>query len=310
MKDLVSVIIPTYKRSDKIERAIKSVVNQTYNNLEIIVVDDNANNLEEREKTRKIVQKYNNINLIENQTNLGGAISRNVGIENSNGDYVAFLDDDDEYLCTKIEKQIKLLKDKLKQNKNVGLIYCYKNIIDNNGKIKGKGEVNYEGNCLFEHMSKFIETTSTWLCTKEALYDSGLFENVKAHQDNTFLIKLLAKGYEVYRVPEELINFYEHDGEGITKINKKYIEYTKYLIEFKKKYYYLLTKEQIEKINYNDSIWLMSMYRVNKMPKEYCKELKKIIVSNRIRKQTIVSIFMLISFCPIIRNIIKFVKRK
>ncbi len=57
MNDLVSVIITTYKRSNKIEDAILSVLNQTYKNIEIIVVDDNANNLEERNKTEKIVKK-------------------------------------------------------------------------------------------------------------------------------------------------------------------------------------------------------------------------------------------------------------
>ena len=80
MNDLVSVIITTYKRSNLIERAILSVLNQTYKNIEIIVVDDNANFPEERKKTETIVKKYSSIIYIANPKNLGGALSRNEGI--------------------------------------------------------------------------------------------------------------------------------------------------------------------------------------------------------------------------------------
>lgn len=215
--DLVTVIIPTYKRSDKIERAIKSVVNQTYENIEIIVVDDNAEFLEERNKTKKIVNKYENIRFIENKQNLGGALTRNVGIENAKGKYIAFLDDDDEFINEKIEKQMELMKEKEKEGKKVGMIYCYKNLVRIDGKTLFIGKINVEGKCLFEHMKQCIETTSTWLCPKDVLKQVGCFENVKAHQDNILLMKILANGYETYRVPEILLNFFMHNGSGITK---------------------------------------------------------------------------------------------
>ena len=287
MEELVSVVIPTYKRSDKIERAIKSVINQTYKNLEIIVVDDNAKNKEEREKTRNIVKKYKNVKFIENKENLGGALTRNIGIENALGDYIAFLDDDDEYVNSKIEKQLKLLKEKVKENRKVGMIYCYKNILDNNGNIKYKGKVDFEGNCLFEHMEFCIETTSTWLCTKKALYDAGLFENVRAHQDNILLLKMLANDYEVYRVPEPLVNFYLHNGDGITNKNKNYIEYSKELIKYKRKYYYLLNSEEIEQIEYINHLMLINLYIQNNMKKECKEELKLMLRNNRFRKRNI-----------------------
>lgn len=287
MEDLVSVIIPTYKRSDKIERAIKSVINQTYKNIEIIVVDDNANYPEERRKTIEIVSKYKDVKFITNKENLGGALNRNVGIENSNGKYIAFLDDDDEFLEQKIEKQMKLMKEKESKNINVGMIYCYKNIIKTNGSLWFVGQVNKEGKCLFEHMKECVETTSTWLCKKEVLERVGLFENVKAHQDNILLMKILAYGYEIYRVPEALVNFYLHNGNGITKRNKNYIEYTKTLIEFKRKYYNLLSKKEIEEIEYVNSSMLLDLYKENGMLKEYREELKKMIFKHKPRKRTI-----------------------
>lgn len=285
--DLVTVIIPTYKRSDKIERAIKSAINQTYKNIEIIVIDDNANFPEEREKTKKIVSKYENIKFIENEENLGGALTRNVGIDNAQGKYIAFLDDDDEFISNKIERQMELMKQKEKDCIKVGMVYCYKNGINSEGKTIFTTKIDYEGNCLFQQMIDNIETTSTWICPKEVLIKVGKFENVKAHQDNILLTKILANGYEIYRVPEILLNLYLHDGNGITNRNKNYAKYTETMIEFKKKYMDLLNDEQKEIIKYTNSVKLMNLYYENSMKKEYKEELKKVLKNNKFRKNTI-----------------------
>lgn len=285
--DLVSVVIPTYKRSDKIERAIKSAINQTYTNIEIIVVDDNAEFPEERKKTKDIVNKYQNVKLIENEHNLGGALTRNVGIDNAKGKYIAFLDDDDEFINTKVQKQMELLKQKENEGKKVGMIYCYKNGIDSNGNTAFLARIDFEGNCLFEQMIDNIETTSTWLCPKEVLINVGKFENVKAHQDNILLTKILAEGFEIYRVPEMLLNLYLHGGNGITNRNKAYTKYTETMIKFKEQYFNLLSEEQREIVKYQNSNKLMNLYFENKMKKEYREELKKVLKNNKFRKHTI-----------------------
>ena len=90
--ELISVVIPTYKRNDTLVRAIESVYNQTYSNIEIIVVDDNANFPEVRQRNREILSEYKKVILVENSVNLGGGLSRNEGIKRSNGDYIAFLE--------------------------------------------------------------------------------------------------------------------------------------------------------------------------------------------------------------------------
>ena len=126
-EELVSSIIPTYKRTDTLKRAIDSVLNQTYSNIEIIVVDDNVNFPEVRKKVVEIIESYNknNISLVKNIRNLGGGLSRNEGIKIAKGEYIGFLDDDDEFFNTKIEKQYNLIKEKEKEGRKVGLIYCY-----------------------------------------------------------------------------------------------------------------------------------------------------------------------------------------
>ena len=101
---LVSVVIPTYRRGKYIAKAIDSVLSQTYNNLEIIIIDDNISNSIEREQTQKIIEDINDSRIlyIQNAKNLGGSLSRNVGIFKAKGEYITFLDDDDLYLPKKI----------------------------------------------------------------------------------------------------------------------------------------------------------------------------------------------------------------
>lgn len=285
--ELVSIIIPTYKRSNMIENAIKSVLNQTYKNIEIIVIDDNANNPLEREKTSNIIKKYEGIKYIQNKNNLGGALTRNEGIINSNGKYIAFLDDDDIFYPTKIEKQMSLIKELEKKGKKIGMIYCDKTKYDKDNNHKKSPKINLKGNILLEHMLNKMETTSTWLCPKEVLLNVGMFENVKAHQDNILLMKILGNGYSIDKVKEYLVDFYIHNGDGITKLNKEYIEYTKTLFEYKKLYYDKLTKDEIEKVEYCNSSMLIRMYKNLNMKKEYCEEMKKVLKNNKFRIHTI-----------------------
>ncbi len=287
MEDLVSIIIPTYNRSNMIEKAIQSCIDQDYSTIEIIVVDDNANNIDERMKTKQIVDKYYNVKLLQNETNLGGALTRNKGIEASNGKYVAFLDDDDYFTEDKISKQMKLMKKLEKQNVKVGMIYCYKYTYDKKNNIGKSRKIDVEGCCLYEHMLNIMETTSTWLCPKDVLIKVGMFENVKAHQDNILLMKILANGYSIYRVPERLLYFYLHNGDGITSQNRAYIDKTKVLIDYKKKYYKLLTSKQIENVEYKNSSMLLRLYRINKMKEEYYEEFSKVLKYNKFRFHTL-----------------------
>jgi glycosyltransferase involved in cell wall biosynthesis len=102
-KQLVSVIIPTYNRGDSLSRALQSAISQTYDNLEILVVDDGSN-----DGTADIVRSFTDprIRYIRHDCNLGPAAARNTGIRKSRGHYLSFLDSDDEWMKEKIEVQI------------------------------------------------------------------------------------------------------------------------------------------------------------------------------------------------------------
>ena len=135
----VSVVIPTYKRSHLIGRAIQSVLSQTYQNFEIVVIDDSPDN-----KTEKVVNSFNNkrIKYIHNKTEIKlknisyPAKARNQGVRESNQDskYIAFLDDDDEYFPLFLEKTIK----KLEEKKELAFVTTYAELRVQNGEILPK----------------------------------------------------------------------------------------------------------------------------------------------------------------------------
>src|SRR5690554_8001037 len=104
---LVSIIIPTYKQLDKLKRSIDSVLMQSYENIEIIVVDDNGYDSEYSSLVNTLMEEYINnkkVKYIKHKVNKNGSAARNTGIRHSNGDYIMFLDDDDMFVNDKIRK--------------------------------------------------------------------------------------------------------------------------------------------------------------------------------------------------------------
>ncbi len=109
MNETISVVIPSYNRATLIGRAIESVLQQTYSNIEIIVVDDAST-----DETESVVKRIKNdkLHYIKLKKNGGACKARNVGIRASKGEYIAFLDSDDIWNTDKLEKQMKILQEK------------------------------------------------------------------------------------------------------------------------------------------------------------------------------------------------------
>ncbi len=124
-KGLVSVVIPTYKRSTMLTRAIRSVVNQTYKNIEILVVDDNEPGDEYSIAAKDLINNlnYSQVRLVTQPKHINGAAARNAGIREAKGEYICFLDDDDLYMPNKIERQLEELS---KKSNEVGGVSCLK----------------------------------------------------------------------------------------------------------------------------------------------------------------------------------------
>ena len=105
----ISVIIPNYNRSELLKKAITSVLNQSYAVLEILVCDDGST-----DNSKEVIEQFNNqtIKWIDCGKNGRPAIPRNIGVKKAKGNYIAFLDNDDEWLPTKIEEQVKVIIEK------------------------------------------------------------------------------------------------------------------------------------------------------------------------------------------------------
>lgn len=116
-KPTVSVILPTYNRAHLVGRAIQSVLDQMYQDFEIIVVDDGSG-----DNTEEIINGFTDtrIRYVKHQKNKGGSAARNTGIKLAKGKYIAFQDSDDEWLPDKLEKQMKAFK---KASDEVGVVY-------------------------------------------------------------------------------------------------------------------------------------------------------------------------------------------
>ncbi len=241
----VSVVIPTYNRAGMLKRAIESVLRQSYKNFEIIVIDDNS-----RDKTKETMKSFNDdrIRYIKNKENLGGSAARNIGIKNAKHYYIAFLDDDDEWLPKKLEKQVKLLNF---LSKDFCGVYCGTARYKDGKQIKIQNPI-HEGD-IFEELlyENYIGSTSSVLVRKSALMEVGGFnEELPASQDLELYLRL-AKRYKFKAVKEVLLKYHLHESDQIKNNLSGYLQAKKYVYE---KYKDDITKDK--------RLWSVNLYQI------------------------------------------------
>lgn len=228
----VTAIITTHNRLDLLKRAIESVYVQTYKNLELIVVDDASTDGTE-DYCRTLPLRYIHIPKRESK---GGNYARNLGIKSAKGEYVAFLDDDDYWLPTKIEKQVALI-----ESKDCELVHCgrWLEIVGKEGEVTFKDRMPspFHYGDMHKKILLTVCTTVTTniLANRQALIDVGMFdENLRFWQDYELTIRMAQRKpfyfvYEplsVYRVDtrdkHRLTNKYEEWKEAVRYIHRKH----------------------------------------------------------------------------------------
>lgn len=262
---LVSVIIPTFQRPNYLERALTSVLKQTYPNLEIIIVDDNNEGDTYRKKTEELLKKYSgykNIKYLKHKNNLGVAEARNTGIKAATGKYICFLDDDDEYLPEKIYKQY--LKFKNSKYNKLGFVYCWAKEVYSDGGLQRLIRLNIKGRALAEHIIHGLCGPQFIFLSAEIFSEVGFFNKLIVGEDFDLILRILEKGYNVDLVSEILLVLHFHNKERLTN-SLKQINTINYFFKKKKAYFHLLKKKEILRLKHYYYISLAWVYLQNKM---------------------------------------------
>ncbi|MET0945567.1 MAG: glycosyltransferase family 2 protein [Flavobacterium sp.] len=246
----VSVIIPTYKRSGFLIRAIQSVYDQDYKDFEVIVIDDNGVGKDFQKNNLELLKKFSgnsNFSYYAMPQNGGACKARNKGAELSSSTVLMFLDDDDYYLPNKISRQIEVLQDPA-----IDACLCaMRRIDDNEHEIiskenfpRGKDLKSYilDGNCF-----------TTMIAIRKSVFDSlDGFSEISRFQDKYFMYKFYENNFKSFLLQEQLFVLSEHNDErvslgSITKVTEAYYQ----LFDFEKKHFNLFDKNEIKAIHGN-----------------------------------------------------------
>lgn len=219
MRELVTAIITTYKREpDIVERALKSILMQTYDNLEIFVVDDSPVDYVFRDEVAAMVNQYRDrgVFYIPHERNMGACAARNTGLEVAKGTYIGYLDDDDEWMPEKIERQVAVFEN---NDASLGMVYnCYMVLDENTGETRLQKRKGYRGNILPELLNEgnIIGGTSIPLMRTSVLRGIGGFDpSLEAAQDYDVWVRI-AENNTIEFIDDYLNRYYVHKGEQIT----------------------------------------------------------------------------------------------
>ena len=219
---LVTIIITTHKRPPKlVSRAVLSVCNQTYKNLEIIIVDDSPSDYAERRDVYESIKRLEDprITYLVNEENVGACASRNRAIKNSLGEFVMYVDDDDELLAECVEKRLEKFT-----APEIGLVYgdCY-TINEETGEKKLSNQDKYSGN-VFDELIKNNFVYAFPMMRRECFAKCGLFDvKMQAAQDYEMWLRIAEK-YQFNYNEEPLSIVHLHAGERISKNPLKKIQ--------------------------------------------------------------------------------------
>lgn len=237
---LITAIITTYKRKPEIvKRAIDSIVSQTYENIEIILVNDSPESGELAEKLEALTRQYEGkVQYLPMPQNGGACAARNYGLENSHGEFISLLDDDDEWFSEKIEKMLPAF-----DADTVGIVYCeVENLFEQTGETRLRSEDMHtkplpSGKILDAHFGEnLIGSASFPVVRRSALEEVGGFNTaMPSLQDLEVWLKILRK-YEARYVDVPLVRYHYYDGDRISTHPERRIKGYEIILEENREY--------------------------------------------------------------------------
>ena len=223
--NLVSVIIPYYRKKEYFEKTLNSILTQSYKKIEIIIIYDDTN-LQELTFLKKITKKDKRISIIINKKNLGAGLSRNIGINASKGKFIAFIDADDIWIKDKIYQQLKFMK----KNRYEITHTSYEIINNNNKKMSHRVAKNLD----FINLLKSCDIgLSTVILEKRLIKDKIKFPNLKTKEDFVLWLKITSKGTVIHAIDKNLTKWRKApkslSSSVVRKLIDGYMVYRKYL---------------------------------------------------------------------------------
>lgn len=242
---LISVIIPLYSNAKFLPDAVHSVLNQTYQSVEIIIIDDQSTD-NSFNVALQLAEQYDNITVLQNAQNSGAAMTRNYGIQKSSGRFICFLDADDFWDVTKLEKQLHFML-------SSGYAFTFTSYAFTNetGELTTEAvtipaKINYT-----QSLKNHTIWTSTVMLDLQQLSKSDiLMPNVRRGQDTATWWQILKKVNYAYSLPEALA-FYRRTNDSLSANKFKAMQRT----------WYLFTK--IEKLPLHQAVYNFCWYAFN-----------------------------------------------
>jgi len=203
----VSVVLTTRDREDKLERSLASVLNQTFRDFELIVVDDAST-----DGTSEAVRSRGDdrITYIRHESHRGGPAARNTGIRAARGEFIAFLDDDDEWMSKKIEKELSALEGIPEE---VGLVYCAAEVVnDTNGKVLLYHVSQGEGDVRERILAGPVAGCVSKVMVRRSCFEkAGYFDEALTSCQDWDMWMRVADHYRFKYVPDMLVRIYIHE---------------------------------------------------------------------------------------------------
>ena len=238
----VSVVVATYRREKELKNALASLAEQTYPNMEIVLVDDNGI-AEWNEKVAEIVAAFRSqfpevsLQYIVNDPNQGSAKTRNIGIEAAGGEYITFLDDDDVYLPEKVARQVTFMEEKDCDYSITDL-----HLFNEKDQLTDKRIRSYIKETTVDalqryHLLHHITGTDTMMFRKDYLMQIGGFAPIDVGDEYYLMQRAIEGGGKFGYLPDCQIKAYVHTGEGGLSSGESKIKGENALYAYKKQYF-------------------------------------------------------------------------
>lgn len=287
MDELVSVIIPTYRRTESLKKALLSVAHQDYHCIEMVLIDDNADECWNQQvacavrEVNCILPDHVSIQLVVNSRNLGAAQSRNAGIQASHGSYITFLDDDDLYLPSKISMQLAKMIASGADYSLMDLALFHENMHQVERKTHPYlANVTETNDLLRLHLLHHLTGTDTMMFRRDYLLQIGCFDSIDVGDEFYLMMKAIENKGRFLYIPETLVHALVHyDGTGLSGGPLKF-QGEELLFQFKQRYFSRLKPKEIRYVRMrHHAVLAFAHLKVKNKPAFLCEAFKSLSLS-------------------------------